>query len=155
MITACELCAKITVEKVLREEANRTIKMQTAKIFAEKILSPIIATLTEIPDHLLIGYRYSEPNGIALYRNISDWTKGVTTRGNPRRDRRLTDKVECNEDFSMLDYEVLNQYLAEFGFQISCASKFVTMTEYSTSTRDTGHDVDFLYLSMICPAEDF
>jgi hypothetical protein len=27
MITACELCAKITVEKVLREEAERAIKM--------------------------------------------------------------------------------------------------------------------------------
>lgn len=155
MITACELCAKIAVENVLHEEAERAIKMQTAKIFAEEILSPIIVALTEIPNHLLIGYRYSKPNHVALYRNISDWTYGVTARGNPRKDRYLTDKVECNKDFSMLDYEVLNQYLAEFGFQISYTSKFVTMTEYSSSTRDTGHDVDFLYLSMTCPAEDF
>jgi hypothetical protein len=155
MITACELCAKITVEKVLREEAERAIKMQTAKAFAEEILSPIIVNLTEIPDHLLIGYRYSGPNRIALYRNLSGWTKGVTTRGNPCRDRNLTDEVKCDKDFSMLDYEVLNQYLAEFGFQISCTSKFITMTEYSTSTPDAGRDVDFLYLSMICPAENF
>lgn len=155
MITACELCAKIAVENALREEAERAIKMQTAKNFAEEILSPIIVNLTEIPDHLLIGYRYSEPNRIALYRNISSWTKCVTTRGYPYRDRNLTDEVKCDKDFSMLDYEVLNQYLAEFGFQISCTSKFVTMTEYSTSASNIGRDVDFLYLSMICPAEDF
>lgn len=155
MITACELCAKIAVENALREEAERAIKMQTAKNFAEEILSPIIVNLTEIPDHLLIGYRYSEPNRIALYRNISSWTKGVTTRGYSYRDRNLTDEVKCDKDFSMLDYEVLNQYLAEFGFQISCTSKFVTMTEYSTSVSNIGRDVDFLYLSMICLAEDF
>lgn len=155
MITACELCAKIAIENALREEADRAIKMQTAKIFAEEILSPIIANLTEIPDHLLIGYRCSESNDVALYRNISDWNETTTLSGNLRKDRHLTNKVDCDRDFSTLDYEILNQYLAEFGFQISYPSKFTIFTEYSSSTRDRGLNIDFLYLSMTCPAEDF
>lgn len=154
MITACELCAKITVENALREEATRIAKMKTAKVFAEEILSPILSKLTEVPNHLLIGYRY-EGGRCGLFKRISGWSKSTTTRGNLKKERSLTDVVGENFDFSKLDYEVLNQYLAEFGFQISVETKWVCMTEYSSSTRDAGLDVEFLYISMTCPMEDF
>ena len=154
MITACELCAKITVENALREEATRIAKMKTAKVFAEEILSPILSKLTEVPNHLLIGYRY-EGSSCGLFKRISGWSKSTTTRGNLKKERSLTDVVGENFDFSELDYEVLNQYLAEFGFQISVETKWICMTEYSSSTRDAGLDVEFLYISMTCPMEDF
>jgi hypothetical protein len=154
MITACELCAKITVENALREEATRIAKMKTAKVFAEEILSPILSQLTEVPDHFLIGYRY-EGGVCGLFKRISGWSKSTTSRGNLKKERNLTDAVGGGFDFSKLDYEVLNQYLAEFGFQISVETKWICMTEYSSSTRDTGLDVEFLYISMTCPMEDF
>ena len=154
MITACELCAKITVENALREEANRIAKMKTAKVFAEEILSPILSQLTEVPNHLLVGYRY-QGGRCGLFKRISGWSKSTTNRGNLKKERSLTDVVGENFDFSKLDYEVLNQYLAEFGFQISVETKWVCMTEYSSSTRDAGLDVEFLYISMTCPMEEF
>ena len=61
MITACELCAKITVETAMREEAIRIAKAKTAKAFAEEVISPILEKLTEIPNHLEIGFRYHNP----------------------------------------------------------------------------------------------
>lgn len=154
MITACELCAKITVENALREEAERIAKMRLAKAFAEEIISPILDGLKEIPNRLLIGYRYNGGQRTGLYRNISKWQKGTTTRGNPKQDRHLINSIDGTMDYTLLDYEVVNQYLAEFGFQISCVTKWITLTEYSTSTRDTGLDIDFIYLSMTCPLED-
>lgn len=154
MITACELCAKITVENALREEATRITKMKTAKVFAEEIIGPILSQLTEVPNHLLIGYRY-EGGRCGLFKRISGWSKSTTARGNLKKERSLTDLVGENFDFSELDYEVLNQYLAEFGFQISVETKWICMTEYSSSTRDTGLDIEFLYISMTCPMEDF
>ena len=154
MITACELCAKVTLENALREEATRIAKMQTAKLFAEEIIDPILSQLTEVPNHLLIGYRY-EGGRCGLFKRISSWSKSTTARGNLKKERSLTDLVGENLDFSKLDYEVLNQYLAEFGFQISVETKWICMTEYSSSTRDTGLDIEFLYISMTCPMEDF
>ena len=155
MITACELCAKITVENALREEAERIAKMRLAKAFAEEIISPILDGLKEIPNHLLIGYRYNGGQRTGLYRNISKWQKSMTHCGNPKRDRDLIDEVRGESDYTMLDYEMLNQYLSEFGFQISTQMKWFTSTEYSTSTKDRGNYVDELYLSMTCPMEDF
>lgn len=156
MITACELCAKITVENALREEATRIAKMRTAKAFAEEVISPILEKLTEVPNHLCIGYRYSNatPPNVGLYQRISNWEQSLTARGNPKKERWLSGEVRGEYNFSLLDYEVLNQYLAEFGFQISCEKAWVKMTEYSTSTRDSGLYVDTLYLSMTCPLED-
>lgn len=154
MINACELCAKIAIETALRDEATRVVKMQTAKTFAEEIISPILEELTEVPDHLLIGYRIHESTSNALYRGIGDWKKGTTTRGNPMKSRDLISPVRCNIKGEFLDYEVLNQYLAEFGFQLSWTKKWVCTTEYSTSTRDSGYDLDFLYISMTCPLEN-
>ena len=154
MITACELCTKITVENVMREEAERVAKMKVAKTFAEEIISPILENLTEIPDHLCIGYRYHGSSAIALFTKISDWQKSMTNRGNPKWDRNLSGMIRGSIDFSLLDYEVLNQYLAEFGFQISYETEWMKMTRYSTSTADTSLKVDTLYLSMTCPIEN-
>ena len=154
MITACELCAKITIENVMREEAERIAKMKVAKTFAEEIISPILENLTTIPDHLRIGYRYHGSNAIALFTEISDWQKSMTNRGNPKWDRNLSGMIRGSIDFSLLDYEVLNQYLAEFGFQMSYETEWMKMTRYSTSTADTGLKVDTLYLSMTCPIEN-
>ena len=156
MISACELCAKIAIENAMKDEAMRVAKMKVAKGFAEQVIGPILATLTEVPDHLEIGFRYHEPNGRGMFQGVSKWETGVTVRGNPVKHRNFTGELISNEgDYSLLDYEVLNQYLAEFGFQISTELKWITLTEYSTSTPDRGAYVDKLFLSMTCPLEDF
>lgn len=154
MITACELCAKITVENALREEAERIAKVRATKAFAEEVISPIIEKLSNIPDHLYIGCRYHKPNARGLFQGVSGWSKSMTHCGNPKRDRDLIDEVRGESDYTMLDYEMLNQYLSEFGFQISTQMKWFTSTEYSTSTKDRGNYVDELYLSMTCPMEE-
>lgn len=154
MINACELCAKIAVETALRDEAVRVAKMQTAKTFAEEVIAPILEHLTEVPDHHLIGYRIHDSSNGTLYQGLSEWRKGTTTRGNPMKSRDLDNPINCRIDGKLLDYEVLNQYLAEFGFQLSWAMKWVCTTEYSTSTRDSGYHLDFLYISMTCPLEN-
>ena len=155
MINSCELCAKIAVETALRDEATRVAKMQTAKAFAEEVISPILEELTEIPDHMLIGYRIHDSDCATLYRGISSWEDGITTRGNPMKSRNLINPIRCyNIDGNLLDYEILNQYLAEFGFQLSWMAKWVCTVEYSTSTRDAGYDLDHLYISMTCPIEN-
>ena len=155
MITACQLCAKITVENALREEATRIIKMQTAKAFAEEVISPILEKLTEIPDHLLIGYRYHDFSfSQGLYQRFSNWSTSKTARGYTKKERYLTDELKGESDYSLLDYEVLNQYLAEFGFQISWEREWVYTTTYTSTTRDTGHYLDKIFLSMTCPMEE-
>lgn len=154
MITACELCTKITVENALREEATRVAKMQTAKLFAEEIIDPILRNLTEIPNHLKIGYRYANTcSKVGLWTAVSDWCYGKTSAGNSKKTRSLSKPVG-DGNFSMLDYEFVNQYLAEFGFQISSRTEKLCVTEYSTSTRDEYMYVDILYLSMTCPMEE-
>lgn len=154
MITACELCAKITVETALREEATRIAKMQTAKMFAEEIIDPILRTLKEVPDHMKIGYRYTHSHSkVGLWGNISSWHNGKTCMGNPKKTRYLENEIG-EGDFSMLDYEYVNQYLAEFGFQISTSTDKICTTQYSTSTRDDYDYIDTLYLSMTCPMEN-
>ena len=156
MITACELCAKITVKNALREETIRIAKMRTAKAFAEEVLCPIIEDLNEVPDHLDIGCRYHTSNARGLFRDVSEKKKGMTNYGNPMESRHLIDEVGgCSEDYSILDYEVLNQYLAEFGFQISTEMLWLETARYSTSTPTKGVYVDRLYLTMTCPVEEF
>lgn len=155
MITACELCAKITVETAMREEAIRIAKAKTAKAFAEEVISPILEKLTEIPNHLEIGFRYHDPSARGLFCGIGGWQLSTTTRGNPMRIRNFIEEIRGESDYTMLDYEILNQYLAEFGFQISTELKWITTVEYSTSTKNRGDYVDYLYLSMTCPMEDF
>lgn len=154
MITACELCSKITVENALHEEITHIAKMKTAKVFAEEILSPILSQLTEVPNHFFIGYRH-EKDRYGLYKRISNWKIGTTHRGYSKRERNLTDVIGDNFDFSNLDYKVLNQYLAEFGFQVSVETKWICTSQCSSYARDAGFDVDFLYISMTCPKEDF
>lgn len=154
MINACELCAKITLEDALRDEAMRVNKMKVAKAFAEEVIAPMLTTLTEVPDHLKIGFRYHNPNARGLFRGVSEWEDGITTRGNPMRSRYCDGELKGEGDYTLLDYEVLNQYLAEFGFQISIQNDWITITEYSTSTRNHEIYVDTLYLSMTCPLED-
>lgn len=151
MMSACELCSKITVENALHEEATRITKMQSAKMFAENIISPIIENLTEIPNHLKIGFCIRDAEIKYLYQGVSDWKKTYTHCGNPMESRYLIGQSE--NGYEMLDYEVLNQYLAEFGFQISTKFGWIVTDTYSTSTRDKGYQVDYLYLSMTCPIE--
>ena len=155
MITACELCAKIAVENVLREEAERVAKMQVAKAFAEEIISPILETLTEVPNRTVLGYRLPGGSRVGLYLDITDWKKSLTHHGNPKWERDLVKPVLGTTDYTLLDYEVLNQYLAEFGFQIAWESQWMTTVRYSTSTTDRGFHVDTLYLTMTCPMEEF
>jgi hypothetical protein len=155
MITACQLCAKITVENALREEAERIAKMQVAKAFAEEIISPILENLTEVPNRMFLGYRQSGGSRVGLYRTLTEWKRSLTNHGNPKWERDLTNSILGTTDYDLLDYEVVNQYLAEFGFQISCETHWMVMTKYSTSTTSRGFDVDTLYITMTCPLEEF
>ena len=154
MISACELCAKIAIENAMKDEAIRVAKMQTAKTFAEEVIAPILENLTEVPDHQFIGYMFRDYSNGTLYRGLSEWQNEVTTHGNPVKRRWFDRPIDCQIDGKLLDYEVLNQYLAEFGFQLSLTSGWVCTAEYSTSTRDNGSYMNSLYISMTCPLED-
>lgn len=156
MITACELCTKISVENALREEATRIAKAKVAKGFAEEVIAPILEKLTKIPDHLEIGFRYAEPTARGLFTGVGDWHHSTTRYGNDVKYRHFIGEIKGETgDYSMLDYGVLNQYLAEFGFQISTERKRIIHKKYSSSAADLWVDVDYLYLSMTCPLEDF
>jgi hypothetical protein len=157
MITACELCAKIAIENALKEEAERIAKMEIAKSFVEEVIAPIVEKATEVPNKTFIGYRYHNPEwqykGMATM--LTAWHNRLTASGNSKKERELTNWVGINMNYRSLDYTVVNQYLAEFGFQISYDTKSIVTTEYSTSTRDKKEDIDFIYLSMTCPLENY
>lgn len=158
MITACELCAKIALENALKEEAERIEKMKVAKYFVEEVIAPIVENATEVPNKALIGYRYHNPEGWrdkGMATLLTGWHNYVTASGNPKKERWLADWVGNSVNYSSLDYAVVNQYLAEFGFQISYDTKSIVTTEYSTSTRDRKDDIDFIYLTMTCPLENY
>ena len=167
MIYACDLCAKIAIETALREEAERIAeakraeelrirKTATAKAFAEEIIAPILETLTEIPDHLLLGYRYarSDEYSRGLFTRIGDWENGLTAHKNPVKRRYLENELTGQSSYSYLDFEFLNQYLATFGFQVSAEYKEIAQTVYSTSTRDSYVGIYEIYLTLTCPLED-
>lgn len=155
MITACELCTKISVENALREEATRIAKAKVAKGFAEEVIAPILEKLTKIPDHLEIGFRYAGPTACGLFTDISAWHHSTTHYGNDVMYRHFIGEIKGETgDYTMLDYGVLNQYLAEFGFQISTERKEIVRKKYSSSTPDLYVNVDYLYLSMTCPLEE-
>jgi hypothetical protein len=158
MITACELCAKIALENALKEEAERIEKMKVAKYFVEEVIAPIVENATEVPNKALIGYRYHAPSPLCkdgMAKMLSDWRESKTARGHLKKTRSLTNWVGDSVNYSLLDYEFVNQYLAEFGFQISYNTKSIVIVEYSSSTRDAEEDVDFIYLSMTCPLENY
>lgn len=157
MITACELCAKIALENALKEEAERIAKMEIAKSFVEEVIAPIVEKATEVPNKAFIGYRYHNPEGQykGMATMLTGWRTRLTASGNSKKERELTDWVGINMNYRSLDYTVVNQYLAEFGFQISYDTKSIVTTEYSTSTRDRREDIDFIYLSMTCPLENY
>lgn len=157
MITACELCAKIALENALKEEAERIEKMRVAKNFVEEVIAPIVENATEVPNKTLIGYRYHNSEGRCkgMATILTGWHNYVTASGNLKKERWLADWVGVSVNYSPLDYTVVNQYLAEFGFQISYDTKSIVTTEYSASTRDRKDDVDFIYLSMTCPLENY
>jgi hypothetical protein len=166
MINACELCAKITLENALREEAERIAeakraeelriqKTVTAKAFAEEIIAPMLENLTEIPDHLFLGYRpaRSEYSG-GLFTRIGEWENELTARKNPVKRRYLENEVKGQSSYSRLDFEFLNQYLANFGFQVSAEYKKMIQSIYSTSTKDGYVGIYEIYLTLTCPLEE-
>lgn len=154
MMTACELCAKVTaieIEKALKEEIN---KREKAKAFVEEVISPIVDTLTAIPKDLWIGYlsQYGYLRG-----NLTEWEDYVTNYGNPASYREFADNPyipKCYTSFKDLDYNLVNEYLKDFGFCIKTKREVFTVAKYTTKTPDTIHIADAIYLSMICPMEE-
>ena len=158
MITVCELCAKISIEEAIKEAQRleqeallQMKKVEVAEAFAEEILAPIIENLHEMPNNLFLGYRWDRID-VAFYTSLSDWKTGLTNRGNPKQERRFINPVLSlnGTNFSLLDYNLVNAYLRDYGFQISCSSIYVELTKYSTSTRNSGGHIDHLYLSTLC-----
>lgn len=154
MMTACELCAKVTaieIEKALREEIN---KREKAKTFVEEVISPIVDTLTVIPKDLWIGYL--NLSGY-LCGNLTEWKDYVTHCGNPASYRKFVENPyvpKCNIRFENLNCDLVNEYLKDFGFYIRVERKTFTVTKYTTTTSDAIQIVDAIYLSMICPMEE-
>lgn len=156
MMTACELCDKIALEKALKEAETKKRKLKCAKAYAEQVLNPILSKLNELPDHLFIGYKY--PDDVELFHNISEWKDGWTPRGNYKRTRDLIDNSSplkfpeyARGDF---DYDVLNEYLASFGFEVSYKRSSFIRAEYSTSTPDDVYHIDEVYITAICPLKE-
>lgn len=158
MITVCELCAKISIEEAMKEAQRleqeallQMKKIEVAEAFAEEILAPIIENLHEMPNKLFLGYRWDGID-VAFYTSLSNWKNGLTNRGNLKYERSFTNPVLSTNgrSFSLLDYNLVNAYLRDYGFQISYSSTFVELTKYTTSTRNAGGHIDHLYLSTLC-----
>ena len=161
MKTACELCTEIAVKKTLYEEERRIEKVKIVENFIEDIISPIVDNLNIIPNRLQIGYRYKRYVSYTneFYTRIGDWKDdGVTSSGYPKKKRRLENRIPVKKIFSSdfpLDYDLLNHYLAQYGYQIFVKTEDLPITLYSSrpnSPRCT--DIDVLYLSLVCPLEE-
>lgn len=154
MMTACELCAKVTaieIEKALKEEIDRREK---AKTFVEEVISTVVDKLTVIPKDLWIGYLNDDGY---LCGRLTEWKSYYTHCGNPASYRVFTENPyvpKCNIRFEKLNYDLVNEYLKDFGFCIRVEYKTFTVTEYSTTTPNVFRAVAAIYLSMICPTEE-
>ena len=154
MITSCELCAKIEMEELIKEEK----KKKAVEIFAEEIIAPIINELTEIPKEKFIGIfeeSYSHCY-FYLYPKISNWKETKTNRGNKKWERYFDGKImKDNPSLLPLDFNLLNQYLNHYGFNIVCKKEYYETVRYATSSSTYGFTYTSLYLSAICPEENF
>lgn len=147
MISACELCIKIATEEALRKT-----QLEQAKLFSEKIISPILMGLTEIPKKYFIGYSYEKLH--TVYREIGPWIEEMTLRGNPKKERYLENPIECEVRFNELTVEVLNEYLEEFGFKIEYEKEVFNYAIYSTRSVPQSTWIKKLYLSLLCPLDE-
>lgn len=147
MITACELCGKIENEVNVKKE-------KTAKAFAEEVVNVILRNLTEVPNKLFIGYRYSDSTHPYLYRGITNWKTTYTQNYNAKDSRKFYGLYNITEDNSFFDYNFVNKYLAKFGFQITYTTKLMTFTKYTTWWPDETYNIDSLYITAICPLEE-
>ena len=148
MISACELCEKITVENVLRSVVEHEKKMQTAKEFAETVIAPIIEGMTEIPDDFLLGYAMKT----CVYSGLTEWKEYITNRGNKAYYREFKKTLARGMDYFDPDY--VADYLAAFGFRLSVVPRQLDCRRYTTSTGTSYWDVDELHLSLMCPFEE-
>jgi hypothetical protein len=154
MITSCELCVKLGMEELIKEEK----KKKAVEIFAEEIIAPIINELTEIPKEKFIGifedsYGYYHFN---LYSKFSDWKESRTSCGNKKWERRLEGNVKKENPSQLpLDFNLLNQYLNHYGFNIVCKEEPYEIVRYETSYTSYCFTYTSLYLSAICPEENF
>lgn len=153
MINVCELCEKIKIEEEIRERELYAKKIVTAQKFAEEILNSILENVTVIPKNLRIGYQYHSQIDRTIYYRLGGWVNGTTWRGYDKKERRLENEIAFNGEWKYLDIEVLNQYLLQFGYQITIETEIITITQYSSYVRDIEATVDILYLSAICPKE--
>jgi hypothetical protein len=155
MITSCELCVKLGMEELIKEEK----KKKAVEIFAEEIIAPIINELTEMPKEKFIGIfeeSHIYHHYFHLYSKISDWKETKTSCGNKKWVRHLEGHVEKdNPSHLPLDFNLLNQYLNHYGFNIVCKEEFYEMVKYATSSATYGSTYTSLYLSAICPEENF
>lgn len=154
MITSCELCAKLGMEELIKEEK----KKKAVEIFAEEIIAPIIDELTEMPKEKFIGF-FEENCGyhsFHFYSKISDWKETKTNRGHKKWERYLEGHiVKDNPSCLPLDFNLLNEYLNHYGFSIVCKEEFYETVRYTTSSSTYGFTYTSLYLSAICPEENF
>ena len=153
MITSCELCVKLGMEELIKEEK----KKKAVEIFAEEIIAPIINELTEMPKEKFIGILKKSSNQLFhFYPKISDWKETKTNRGRKKWERDLEGHVmKGNPSNLPLDFNLLNQYLNHYGFNIVCKEEFYEMVRYTTSSSTYGFTYTSLYLSAICPEENF
>ena len=154
MITSCELCAKLGMEELIKEEK----KKKAVEIFAEEIIAPIIDELTEIPKEKFIGIFMESPDYwyFHFYSKISDWKEMKTNRGNKKWERDYEGHIMKNNPSRLpLDFDLLNQYLSHYGFNIIRKEEFQERVRYATSSTSYGSTDTSLYLSAICPEENF
>lgn len=154
MITACELCEKITLEENLKKAEQEKKKRKVAKDFVEEVLSLVVNNFKEIPDKKFIGYRYSSSTHPELCRWFSNWEESYTRNSNLKKSRELSGRLATKEDIPFFDYDFVNEYLKDFGFQISYTTEPMVLTRYSSFWGDYESDIDSLYITANCPLEE-
>lgn len=154
MISACELHEKVIAKEIAEEMAKQLKIKETSEEFIEKVISPLVDSLTEMPKDYLIGYwNIWSPIGCEyLYKSFdSKPTEIPTSRGWTKLVRYYGDCLFF-EKIDAVDFDYINTILAEYGFKVELGEGERFEQEYFyCGQRSYYAHYKRLYLNTLCP----
>lgn len=148
MITACELHEKIIIETAIRKEEEERKNIETAAFFIDKVMSPFVDSLKEMPKDTFIGYAH----GSSLYKSIDKW-EGTTNAGYSKYGWDFSGLMCAGFDNLSIDH--VNRLLEPFGFILTAKPIEVVQVHYCSNNQNWYYaNVKELRLSTLCPFEN-
>ena len=155
MITAGELCKKIIVKEMIENEKKVLKQKLDAQKFIKEVIEPIVDNLSEIPKNYLIGYVYltynSNPDNI-VYKNLSNWQRGITASGYEKETRHLENCVF--EGVTNIDFDIINNILKNYGFILNIEEKEFVTVHYTSHIKNGYNNILEISLDLLCDRVD-